>query len=63
MGKLQGKETKSTHLKQLEEVFERKARRFSPFAVLGLTEEKPESVAEEVDEDAATTRSSRSEGR
>ena len=51
MGKLQGKETKSTHLKQLEEVFERKARRFSPFAVLGLTEEKPESVAEEVDEE------------
>jgi hypothetical protein len=51
MGKLQGKETKSTHLKQLEEVFERKARRFSPFAVLGLTEEKPESVAEEDDDE------------
>ena len=51
MGKLQGKETKSTHLKHLEEVFEKKARRFSPFVVLGLTEEKPESVVEEVDDE------------
>src|SRR5215813_9641533 len=33
------KEKKSAHLQGLEEVFERRTRRFSPFEVLGLREE------------------------
>jgi hypothetical protein len=33
----QTKEQKSAHLKELEDVFERRTRRFSPFEVLGLT--------------------------
>jgi hypothetical protein len=39
----QSKKKKSAHLKELEETFERHTRRFSPFAVLGLTphEEEP----------------------
>ena len=42
------KEKKSVHLKELEEVFEAKTRRFSPFAVLGLTQEHPREREEGV---------------
>jgi len=42
------KEKKSVHLKELEEVFEAKTRRFSPFAVLGLTQEHPREREEVV---------------
>ncbi len=40
------KEKKSAHLKGLEEVFERRTRRFSPFEVLGLTAARDSQVAE-----------------
>ena len=48
------KEKKSVHLKELEEVFEAKTRRFSPFAVLGLTQEYPREQ-EEVQQDPQET--------
>jgi hypothetical protein len=44
------KEKKSVHLQELEEAFEKRTRRFSPFAILGLTpqgSEKPAETAEE----------------
>ncbi len=40
-----GKEKKSTHLKELEEVFEKRTRRFSPFEILGLTREQGQETA------------------
>src|SRR5205814_10318536 len=40
-----GKEKKSTHLKELEEVFEKRTRRFSPFEVLSLTREQGQETA------------------
>jgi hypothetical protein len=39
----QSNKKKSAHLKELEEVFERHTRRFSPFAVLGLTPDEEEA--------------------
>ena len=41
------KDTKSAHLRELEEVFDRRARRFSPFSVLGLSKESGEDAVEE----------------
>jgi hypothetical protein len=41
-----GKEEKSAHLKELEEVFKKHTRRFSPFEILGLTPQKPEESSE-----------------
>jgi hypothetical protein len=38
------KAKKSAHLKELEEVFEKRTRRFSPFAVLGLASEQGPEV-------------------
>ena len=35
---------KSTHLQELEAVFDRRTRRFSPFAVLGLNRPEQDSV-------------------
>jgi hypothetical protein len=40
----QSNKKKSAHLKELEEVFERHTRRFSPFAVLGLTPDEEEAT-------------------
>jgi hypothetical protein len=45
----QSNKKKSAHLKDLEEVFERHTRRFSPFAVLGLTPDEEEATQSPAD--------------
>src|SRR2546425_3678962 len=54
------KEKKSAHLKGLEEVFEQRTRRFSPFEILGLTAARDQqaSADEEVNRDLHTGLSS-----
>ena len=42
---------KSTHLQELEAVFDRRTRRFSPFAVLGLNSPEKDSVDTQVEGD------------
>ena len=37
-------QAKSTHLQELEAVFDRRTRRFSPFAILGLNRPEKEDV-------------------
>src|SRR5438132_4820414 len=44
---------KSTHLQELEAVFDRRTRRFSPFAVLGLNRPEKDSVDAEAEGDGA----------
>src|SRR5262249_59228210 len=40
---------KSTHLQELEAVFDRRTRRFSPFAVLGLNSPEDDSANSQVE--------------
>src|SRR5262249_33859153 len=42
-------QAKSTHLQELEAVFDRRTRRFSPFAVLGLNRPEKEDVDAQVE--------------
>src|SRR5262245_33460615 len=42
------KDHKSVRLRELEDVFERRTRRFSPFEVLGLTSEKKDEQLQEI---------------
>src|SRR5437870_2422335 len=44
---------KSTHLQELEAVFDRRTRRFSPFAVLGLNRPEQDSVDTQSEGDGA----------
>src|SRR5438132_853323 len=44
---------KSTHLQELEAVFDRRTRRFSPFAVLGLNRPGQDSVDAQSEGDGA----------
>jgi hypothetical protein len=43
-------EKKSEHLKELEEAFEKRTRRFSPFAILGLTPQASKRRSETAEE-------------
>lgn len=52
----QDKERKSSRLQELEEVFERRTRRFSPFEVLGLKPESPVDTLSEVSLPPVTTK-------
>ena len=42
-------QAKSTHLQELEAVFDRRTRRFSPFAILGLNSPEKEDVDAQVE--------------
>ena len=42
-------QAKSTHLQELEAVFDRRTRRFSPFAILGLNRPEKEDVDAQVE--------------
>ena len=42
-------QAKSTHLQELEAVFDRRTRRFSPFAILGLNRPEKEGVDAQVE--------------